>query len=61
MRITCPYCHADARVTPNQETAISLPRYLLKCSGCNTAAVHPNPGKQRLHGSTRYPSTGIVP
>jgi hypothetical protein len=41
MRISCPYCHSVARLTPNpaHNERNSLPVYLLKCSGCNRTGV----------------------
>ena len=45
MRITCPYCHSQANLTPNPAHAerISLPLYLLKCSGCDRTSVRRDP------------------
>jgi hypothetical protein len=41
MQITCPYCHSEATLAPNPAHAeqISLPLYLLTCSGCNRTSV----------------------
>ncbi|SDK30074.1 hypothetical protein E3T54_08790 [Cryobacterium sp. Sr8] len=45
MRITCPYCHSQANLTPNPAHAdrISLPLYLLACSGCDRTSVRRDP------------------
>lgn len=45
MRITCPYCRSQATLTPNpaQGERSSLPRYVLKCSGCDRTTVRRDP------------------
>ncbi|MDH6238306.1 hypothetical protein [Cryobacterium sp. CG_9.6] len=41
MRITCPYCHSDATLTPNAAHVDNgpLPLYVLTCSGCDRTSV----------------------
>ena len=41
MRITCPFCHSTARLTPNPAHAAhrALPVYVLTCSGCDRTNV----------------------
>lgn len=41
MRMTCPYCGSVARLVPNPDRAAAspLPRYVLKCTGCNRTSV----------------------
>jgi hypothetical protein len=41
MRITCPFCHSPARLTPNPAHAerLTLPLYVLQCSGCARTTV----------------------
>ena len=41
MRITCPFCHSEATLSPNpaHDERGSLPRYLLRCSGCARTSV----------------------
>ncbi|MBG6056682.1 hypothetical protein RCH16_001356 [Cryobacterium sp. MP_M5] len=41
MRITCPFCHSPARLTPNPAHAdrLTLPLYVLKCTGCDRTSV----------------------
>lgn len=41
MRITCPFCHSEATLSPNpaHDERGSLPRYLLRCSGCVRTSV----------------------
>jgi len=48
MRITCPFCRSQAKLTPNPAHAerISLPLYLLKCSGCDRTTVRLEPARQ---------------
>ena len=49
MRITCPYCHSEARLRPNPAPAdgVTSPRYELECSGCNATSVRPHPGRRQ--------------
>lgn len=48
MRITCPYCRSDARLSPNPErlqwdtAQDALPVYRLTCSGCDRTTVRPD-------------------
>lgn len=41
MRISCPFCHSEATLSPNPAHAerVSLPLYLLTCSGCVRTSV----------------------
>ncbi|WP_156110003.1 hypothetical protein, partial [Cryobacterium sp. MLB-32] len=41
MRITCPYCHSDASLTPNAAYIEHgpLPLYALACTGCDRSSV----------------------
>jgi len=45
MWITCPYCHADARLTlnPAHTEQDALPLYRLSCSGCARTSVRSEP------------------
>ena len=45
MRLTCPFCHSEAILTPNPDHAerIWLPLYLLECSGCDRTSVRTDP------------------
>ena len=47
MRITCPFCHSTARLTPNPAHAAhhALPVYLLTCSGCDRTNVRREPAQ----------------
>lgn len=44
MRITCPYCHSEAALSPNpaHRAQASLPVYVLTCSGCAHTSVRPD-------------------
>ena len=44
MRITCPYCQSDARLSSNPEHPAqdALPVYRLSCSGCDRTSVRPD-------------------
>lgn len=50
MRITCPYCHSTANLSPNPAFGerMALPHYLLDCSGCSHTIVprDPPPGRR---------------
>jgi hypothetical protein len=48
MRITCPFCHSAARLTPNPAHAehMTLPVYVLTCSGCDRTSVRRDPARQ---------------
>jgi transposase-like protein len=49
MRITCPYCQSDANLSPNPANKLrtSVPRYVLKCEGCDRTAVRRDPARPR--------------
>jgi hypothetical protein len=44
MRITCPYCHSDAQLSPlpPDSAPTDLPVYRLTCSGCDHTTVRPD-------------------
>lgn len=44
MRITCPYCQSDARLSssPEHPAQDALPVYRLSCSGCDRTSVRPD-------------------
>ena len=48
MRITCPFCHSAARLSPNPAHAEhhALPIYVLACSGCDRTNVRREPTHQ---------------
>jgi len=50
MRISCPFCHFLAHLSPNPETngVASIPRYRLECSHCTAKNVLPRTGGERL-------------
>ncbi|WP_166791094.1 hypothetical protein [Cryobacterium glucosi] len=51
MLIKCPFCHSPAQLTPNAAHAkqVTLPLYVLKCSGCERTSVRIEPiRKQHL-------------
>jgi transposase-like protein len=41
MRITCPFCKSQADLKPNpaQALRLTLPRYVLKCTGCERTSI----------------------
>ncbi len=45
MRITCPFCKSQADLKPNpaQALRITLPRYVLKCTGCERTSIRVEP------------------
>ena len=45
MRITCPFCKSQADLKPNpaQALRITLPRYVLKCTGCERTSIRVDP------------------
>jgi len=47
MTFTCPYCHSEARLTPNPAHAqrASLPLYLITCTGCARTHVSEVPAR----------------
>lgn len=50
MTITCPYCHARARLTPSLACRASsaLPQYVLHCTGCGHRSVTGDRARQAL-------------
>lgn len=45
MRITCPFCKSQADLKPNpaQAQRLTLPLYILKCSGCERTSIRVEP------------------
>ncbi|MBG6213792.1 hypothetical protein RCH23_001755 [Cryobacterium sp. CAN_C3] len=45
MRITCPFCKSPADLKPNpaQALRLTLPRYVLKCTGCERTGIRVEP------------------
>lgn len=45
MRITCPFCKSRADLNPNPAQALrsTLPRYVLKCTGCERTSIRVEP------------------
>ncbi|TFD65320.1 hypothetical protein [Cryobacterium ruanii] len=45
MRITCPFCksRADLKPNPAQTLRITLPLYVLKCTGCERTSIRVEP------------------
>ncbi len=48
MRITCPFCKSQADLKPNpaQALRLSLPLYVLKCTGCERTSIRVEPARQ---------------
>lgn len=47
MRLTCPFCKSPADLKPNpaQALRISLPLYVLKCTGCVRTSIRVEPAR----------------
>ena len=45
MRLTCPFCKSPADLKPNpaQALRITLPLYVLKCTGCERTSIRVEP------------------
>lgn len=48
MRLTCPFCKSQAYLKPNpaQVLRISLPLYVLSCTGCERTSIRVDPVRQ---------------
>ena len=45
MRITCPFCKSQADLKPNPAQDLRLPRYVLKCTGCDHTSIRVEPAR----------------
>jgi len=45
MRITCPFCKSQAALKPNpaQALRLTLPLYVLQCTGCERTSIRVEP------------------